>query len=1061
MRYIRFLLLPLLAIGLLIQPLAGGRAAHAATPVVTVTPSTIAENGSFSLSGTGFPAAETLVAHLDSTTLAPAMVTNSLGALGPYTFALPTGIAGGAHQVTVATTTGQALAAATIQVVNQTATLALSPTTGAPGMHVVASASGFSANEQVLFTDGGVTVGAGTANTLGQVTISLVLPQHMAVGAASLVATGSVSRRVADAAYLVNAASVALSAASGAAGTPLTVTGHNFAATETVRIALNGVTITQASTDSSGAFSAAFPIPAGPAGATVVTVTGVNSLIAVNTPFTRSGVVIQANVSTQAAGGAVTLTGSGFLANEVIQITIPGQALQTLPATAQGTFSIALTIPASQAAGSLVITASGESSHLSNTVAVTVTVAPKIVLSASAVAAGGSFTITGSGFGANEVVTLTLANVKAKQETANAQGNFTGTITLSEADAAATTEVVATGVQTHRVASAALSITAPLGRITVSSSTALAGSSLTVSGANFIPGEQVLISASQHGLLTVTADSNGAFANARITLPATLAVGAQTIEATGVSSHRVAKLAITVQARPAAALTISPADAILGAPVTINGSGFTPGEVVTLATSAGTSFATATANAQGSFSLTTVLPTTLGLGNGRVEATGATSHQAVAAAVNVLAPRTVTTSSATWYFASGQTTGGTDETIAVLNPNGQAVQGTLTLYYGAGQTREIPFGLAARARGTYDVGQLAGAMAHVAVGVHANLPIAATRISSLNGNDRMGSTGVSAPSRSWYMAEGYTGLSFVETLSLLNPGSVPANVHISWPLGNGRAPIQHTLTVPARTQMTVSVNTYVPRASHATMITSDQPIVAARGLVFGAAGQGATLKPGITQAAGTLYFAEGSTANGFEEYLTIFNPDATRAAQVTAQFYDPQGHLVGTRTVMVGAMARGTIKVNTVARESSIASVLHSTLPIVAERSLYFGAPNGGSAGGTDVFGRSTPALAWAFAAGDTRQGQAEFDLVYNPNPKANQILATYHGSDGQLVRKIVDVPANARVTVDVIRSVTGLARGYHGVTLRSLSGLPFLAEQAIYNQGLTRGFATAGTPAS
>ena len=105
--------------------------------------------------------------------------------------------------------------------------------------------------------------------------------------------------------------------------------------------------------------------------------------------------------------------------------------------------------------------------------------------------------------------------------------------------------------------------------------------------------------------------------------------------------------------------------------------------------------------------------------------------------------------------------------------------------------------------------------------------------------------------------------------------------------------------------------------------------------------------------------------------------------------------------------------------------------------------------------------LSVTFASGDTRPGQVEFDLLYNPNPRPNDILITYHTASGQLVRAGFTVPANARVTVDLLRSVTGLPRGYHGVEMRLLSALPFLAEQAIYNQNLTRGYAMAGAPAS
>src|SRR5581483_3017324 len=140
---------------------------------------------------------------------------------------------------------------------------------------------------------------------------------------------------------------------------------------------------------------------------------------------------------------------------------------------------------------------------------------------------------------------------------------------------------------------------------------------------------------------------------------------------------------------------------------------------------------------------------------------------------------------------------------------------------------------------------------------------------------------------------------------------------------------------------------------------------------------------GATGAGTTLYFAEGSTNNGFELFLTILNPDGSRAAQVTASFSDRQGNALGNRSLIVEPLRRATIKVNEVTSNTAIATVVQSSSPIVAERAMYFGAPNGGSAGGTVVFGQVTPALGWSFASGDTRLGNSQFELLFNPNRTA------------------------------------------------------------------------------
>jgi hypothetical protein len=239
--------------------------------------------------------------------------------------------------------------------------------------------------------------------------------------------------------------------------------------------------------------------------------------------------------------------------------------------------------------------------------------------------------------------------------------------------------------------------------------------------------------------------------------------------------------------------------------------------------------------------------------------------------------------------------------------------------------------------------------------------------------------------------------------------------------------------------------------------------VASRTIFFGDHQQGADSKAGATDTHTTLLFAEGSTNNGFEEYLTMLNPSATQQAQVTATFYDRQGHTLGTKTIVVDPLHRGNIRVNDVVQNTAISTRLQSTSPIVAERAMYFGAPNGGSAGGTVVFGRPAPQNGWAFATGDTQPGHSEFELLFNPNAASSTIQASYYADNGQVVQQTFTLPGNTRMNVDVTQAVPGLARGYHGVILHTLNGVSFIAEQALYtsngSSSIGFGSATVGTP--
>jgi hypothetical protein len=281
---------------------------------------------------------------------------------------------------------------------------------------------------------------------------------------------------------------------------------------------------------------------------------------------------------------------------------------------------------------------------------------------------------------------------------------------------------------------------------------------------------------------------------------------------------------------------------------------------------------------------------------------------------------------------------------------------------------------------------------------------------------------------------------------------------VTWPRDGGQ-PVHLTVALAAHATRAISVNQYVARASHSTIITSDHPVVASRVMVFGSLGQGSTAAQGTTGAGTTLYLAEGSTANGFREFLSLLNPRTTGSAHVTVTFYGGAGTVIGTRTLTIGALRRGSLAVNSVTHASSVAAVIQSDVPLVVERMMYTGSPNGDTGGGTDVLAAAKPVAGWAFASGDTNSGHKEFDVLFNPGNAATTVLATWYSAGGQLVQQRFSLPAHARVTIDVVLAALALPAGSHGLVLQSVDGASFVAEQALYDSVLRQGGATLGTP--
>ncbi len=237
--------------------------------------------------------------------------------------------------------------------------------------------------------------------------------------------------------------------------------------------------------------------------------------------------------------------------------------------------------------------------------------------------------------------------------------------------------------------------------------------------------------------------------------------------------------------------------------------------------------------------------------------------------------------------------------------------------------------------------------------------------------------GVSSPNKRWLFAEGYTGNNFQEYLVLANFATSPATAQVKLAYDNGHAQTVQ-VALQGLSQTYVDVNQLNSkkngncdiRPCQVTMaasaeVTADNPIVATRLQYFHfGSGKyaGITDTPGedATVAHTTYSFAEGYIGNGFQEYLTLYNPtdhDETVAVTLFAGTYSMQ------QQASIKAHSRHTFDIKAwlvpIAQASSssgasydnstVAQVLDAGGQIVAERAMYFNYR--GAQGGSDVIG--------------------------------------------------------------------------------------------------------------
>ncbi len=408
------------------------------------------------------------------------------------------------------------------------------------------------------------------------------------------------------------------------------------------------------------------------------------------------------------------------------------------------------------------------------------------------------------------------------------------------------------------------------------------------------------------------------------------------------------------------------------------------------------------------------------------------------------------------YFAEGYTGSGFKEYLCLGNPRPRDARVAVTYLFTDGTNLTRLVVVPAESRLTLFVNTDVGADREVSLQLECDASIVAERPVYFTydgawsgGHDAMG---IPAPATTWYFAEGYTGAGFDEWICVLNPGNARADLTFRFQTQEEGEQVREGFGVPARSRRSFKVNDILGTdLQNSLELTSTAPVVAERPIYFdyyGTAGrhwQGGHCVPGATELAQVYYFAEGTTREGFEEWLTLQNPN-TNAITVNAtyQLGPGQGDAVD-KSYVVRAGERYTVYVpGEVGGEKDVSIVLASTAFFLAERPMYFFYSGYGAGwdGGDCVIGARGAAAEWFLAEGYTGEGYHTWLCVQNPGMgDALVIISYYSQEEGLLPLRTLELPAGGRQTVFVNEHA---GAGYQ-LSIRVLSSSPIVVERPMY----------------
>ena len=211
--------------------------------------------------------------------------------------------------------------------------------------------------------------------------------------------------------------------------------------------------------------------------------------------------------------------------------------------------------------------------------------------------------------------------------------------------------------------------------------------------------------------------------------------------------------------------------------------------------------------------------------------------------------------------------------------------------------------------------------------------------------------------------------------------------------------------------------------------------------------------PGPTKAGPVWYLAEGSTAWGFSDYVTIENPNPeVCTARVT---YMTATGPASPPNVTLPAMSQTTVNPRNFlgAQDFSTKVECLEGKDIAVDRTMTWTGPGAPSEEGHNSIGVTSPNTVWYLPEGSSAWGFECWLLIQNPNATEATCNVTYmmEGSGAHMVTK--KVPANSRRTYNIADDI-----GNHDVSIKVESNIPVIPERAMYRNNRREGHDSIGT---
>jgi hypothetical protein len=377
----------------------------------------------------------------------------------------------------------------------------------------------------------------------------------------------------------------------------------------------------------------------------------------------------------------------------------------------------------------------------------------------------------------------------------------------------------------------------------------------------------------------------------------------------------------------------------------------------------------------------------------------------------------------TWYFAEGTTREGFFEYISLQNPEPNVAHVTITYMTNGGPIGPFVHDIQARSRETVYVNGFLDPGLDVSVKVESDRGLVAERpmYFSYKGAWNGGSvvTGVTAPSKQWYFAEGTTRPGFEEWLCIQNPQDVELSVKVHYYTPTEVQ--EKSYIVPARYRFTIDVNgeaaLFWPQEPHQDVslkVEADLGIIAERPMYFKYMNDwdGGDTAVGVTQPGKEWYLAEGYCQWNFDTWLCFLNPDLP-TAKVTVNYRRGDGALLPAQEVEVPGLSRRTIYVNDVVGKGEFSFQITSDRDIVVERPMYFSYKYIW-AGGHNNTAIASASGNWYLAEGATHTGIETYLCVLNPVSTDQTVMVEYMMEKGANKNVEFVVPAYSRYTRNV-----------------------------------------------